>query len=266
MTIERVLVVPLNYSHRQAGQLDAFADVFRSGNVLEFDYMGRLRLGQSNEQITGEFVRNAIDWKPDWIWMQVQGSNIINALGLAAIKRELPKTVITHWMGDARTSVPGDLAEFCRWTDATLISSDDQSQRAMYHAAGAKRIHYVQIGLDYQEDVLGLPVWEPPFKVPDVVFIGGYYGDMFPGSVERLAAVRRLVQEKIDVGVVGAGWPSDIPVIGTCHVKQQHHVWKRAKVALSINHFNNLELYYSDRQLIAMASGTPVVCHYVPGL
>jgi spore maturation protein CgeB len=82
-----------------------------------------------------------------------------------------------------------------------------------------------------------------------------------------LEAARRLRDEGFDFGVVGRNWPSDVPVVGECaRQQQQHHVWKRAKVALSINHFNQVELCYSVRQLVAMASGTPVVCHHVPGL
>lgn len=263
--IERVMVAPLNYSHRQAGMIDAFREVFGDGNVAEYDYMGKLRSGESNERNSSEFIRQALAFKPDWIWLQVQGSNILYAPAVfSAIKQQLPKTITTHWMGDARLEIPGDLAEFCVYTDATLISNDGQHD--LYRRHGARRTHYVQIGLDFKEDVLGEPPWTPTFRVPDVVFCGGYYGSMFPGSDERIAAIRRLKAEGIDVGVVGSGWPSDIPIIGVCHVKQQHHVWKRAKVALSINHFNDIELYYSDRQLIAMASGTPVVCRYVPGL
>jgi len=49
-------------------------------------------------------------------------------------------------------------------------------------------------------------------------------------------------------------------------VKQQHHVYRRAKVVINVNHFNDIEQYYSDRQLITMASGTPLVCKYIPGL
>jgi len=35
---------------------------------------------------------------------------------------------------------------------------------------------------------------------------------------------------------------------------------------LNVNHFNDIQNYYSDRQLIAMASGKPLVCKYIPGL
>lgn len=266
--IERVMVAPLNYSHVQWGQISAFDKVFESGDagkVWAFDFMAMTRAGHVLDYINRDFTERAIHLKPDWIWLQVQGANVIQPWAIERIKQALPKCLITHWMGDCRLTIPPDLAAMCAITHATLLSN--VGQLGVYRRAGAPRAHYVQIGLDWEEDVLGLPEWTPPFNVPAVVFCGGFYGRTFDqGSNERISAIRALVRAGIDVGVVGTGWPSDIPVIGACHVKQQHHVYKRAKVALSINHFNDIERYYSDRQLIAMASGTPVVCRYVPGL
>jgi hypothetical protein len=263
--IRRILIAPLNYDHPQEGQLHAFCGIFGPDNVLEFDYMAQQRAGHSNDVITSKFVDVARKFKPDWIWMQVQGTDVLQPWGVVQIQKQLPTCAVTHWMGDARLVLPPDLQAMCRATHATFVSS--VGQLPLYRAAGARRTAYVQIGLDWAEDVLGLPEWTPPFRVPEVVFLGSHYGDMFGvGATERLETVRRLRDEGFDFGVVGRGWPLDIPVIGECTVKQQHHVWKRAKVAINVNHFNNIELYYSDRQIIAMASGTPVVCRHVPGL
>lgn len=272
--IERVFVVPLNYSHRQAGICHAFEEIFGYTNVhSSFDYMAMHRRGLSSNQINGALFDEVSRFKPDWIWLQLQTSNIITAGAIENIKQILPKTIVTHWMGDLRTEVPDHLAAVCKAADATLISN--RGQFGLYRSAGAQRVWYTQIGLDWDEDVLGLSWngektnrerWEPPFRVPDVVFCGGYYEHM-PGHALRLAAIRRLLEEQIDVGVVSESpWPWNIPVVGSCHVKQQHAVYRRAMVALSINNYNNIENYYSDRQLIAMASGTPVVCRWVPGL
>ena len=263
--VRRVLVAPLNYDHPQQGQLHAFRGIFGPYRVLEFDYLARHRALGDKDAVTAEFVEAAARFRPDWIWLQVQGTDVLQPWGVRRVREALPRCAVTHWTGDARLVLPPDLRAMCRATHATLVSS--VGQLPLYRRAGAPRAAYLQIGLDWEEDVLGLPDWTPPFRVPDVVFIGSHYGDMFPaGAAERLAAVRRLRDEGIDVGVVGRGWPADIPVVGECQVKQQHHVWKRAKVALNVNHFNDIKLYYSDRLLIAMASGTPVVCRHVPGL
>ena len=135
--IKRVLVVPLNYSHRQDGQCSAFDQIFGYQNVSSlFDYMQSSRRGISHERITQELVDWACDYKPDWIWCQLQETNIVQPWGFEAIKKALPKTLITHWMGDLRTEVSPYLAQICRVTDATLISN--KGQDALYRGLGWK--------------------------------------------------------------------------------------------------------------------------------
>ena len=53
---------------------------------------------------------------------------------------------------------------------------------------------------------------------------------------------------------------------GNMNFFKQNDIYNGAKIILSINHFNDVELYFSDRQLISMASGTLTLCHYIPGL
>ncbi|HEU4728998.1 MAG TPA: glycosyltransferase [Kofleriaceae bacterium] len=260
--IQRVLVAPLNYSHRQRGQVEAFQAVFGADNVREFDWMARHREGKN---ASAALAAAAAQFRPDWIWIQAQGADGLDPVRVRQIREAIPSCFITHWMGDCRAHVPEQLAYMCQATHATLISNT--GQHGMYHRAGARRVHYVQIGLDPEDVQPG--TWERPLQVPDVVFCGGYYGhvDQFwEGTQLRLRAIRAIVGHGINIGVVGRGWPDDIPRVGECHVKEQIHVYKRARVALSINHFNNIPLYYSDRQLIAMASGTPVVAKYIPDL
>lgn len=262
MTISRVLVLPLNYDHPQLGQEKAFRALFPSVEV--FDYLEEERRGASASQVNQRFIDVATAFDPDWIWMQVQDTNVITADAVKVVRDRLGKTVITHWTGDARPNLSPYLSSVCKATHLTLTSCAGHIDR--FKAAGADRVEYLQIGLDEDEDLAGNPPWDPPFRIPDVVFCGNHYGDVFPGTGLRVAAVDALRMQGIDIGVVGSGWPSGTPVIGTCHVKQQVHVYRKAKVALSINHYNDIERYYSDRQLIAMASGTATACVYIPGL
>lgn len=263
--IQRVVTATLNYDHPQRGMNQAFQGIFGPGNVVDFDYLGLERQGVSIERINSEFYAQCMSLRPDWIWLQVQDSPVLKAETMLSLRHQLPDVVITHWTGDARPTICDSLADMCKATNVTFASS--VGGLGAFRSAGAKRAEYLQIGLDWEEDVLGFPQWEPPFKVPRVVFIGSNYKQIFPGSTQREEAIRALQRAKIDVGVVGNGWDvKDWPCVGTCKVKQQHHVWRKALVGLSINNYNELESYYSDRQLISMASGTPIVCYAVPGL
>ncbi len=244
--------------------LHDFSKVFGAANIQHFDYLQEQRNGKSITEVNERFIMAARNWNPDWIFLQVQETNILHAGSIARLKKILPKCVISHWMGDCRHTVSPYLASICREAHLSLISSVGQT--GMFMEAGAKEVRYLQIGLDWEEDVLGVPPWTPPFRVPEVVFCGGYYGDLYPGTIERERGVMALKNAGIDIGIVGNGWPAGYPVEGVCGVKQQHHIWKRCKVALNINNFNDIQNYYSDRQIIAMASGKPLVCKYIPGL
>lgn len=266
--IKRVMLLPLNYDHQQWGMISAFTQVFGKHNVDVFDYLtAKKGLQDSDARVNAAFLERAEAFKPDWVWMQLQETQVITADTISGVKKLLPNCVITQWNGDYRPVLGAyqrDIAQVC---DISFVSS--RGQLVDYHRAGASDVSYCQIGLDWAEDVLGLPEWLPPFIVPDVVFIGNYYADgpWKRGTQERLDAVLALKTAfGPRFGVVGQGWPTGVPVVGTCTVKQQHHVYKRAKVAINVNHENHVESYYSDRLLIAMASGTPVVSRYVPGL
>lgn len=262
--IRRVLLSNINADHQQLGQLRAFENIFGAENIVEYDYLELQRQGRSKSEINKGFIEVAREFSPDWIWLQVQECDVLQAATIMTVRNALPGCIVTHWMGDCREQVSPYLAAICRATHISLISN--VGQIPMYLRAGGNDVRYLQIGLDWDEDVLGRPGWKPPFRVPEVVFCGNY-NKSFPGTQDRLAGIRTLRDAGIYIGVVSSsGWPADIPVVGSCHVKQQHHIWKRAKICLNINHFNDIELYYSDRQIISMASGTPLVCIYVPGL
>lgn len=269
----RVLVLPLNYDHPQLGMISAFQHAFGSRNVDVFDYLAVYRgLGEKPELrglVDDGFLARVRTFQPDWIFAQLQETDVISPAALAAARHAGgQRAYVTHWTGDYRPQLMPYTCEVSRACDLTMASS--RGQLVDFTKAGSPDVMYVQIGLDWDEDVLGLPPWTPPFAVPEVVFLGNHYagGPWVQGTAERLAVAQALQQAfGWRFGVVGHGWLGNgVNVVGTCTVKQQHHVWKRAKVAINVNHENHVANYYSDRLLIAMASGTPVVTWRVPGL
>lgn len=262
--IRKVLLSTINYDHPQAGMLQAFGGIFGAQNISDYDFLELKRRRQGDSQVNEGLLRVAKEFQPDWIWLQLQETGIIKPNTIMQLRSLLPKCVISTWNGDLRPSVGAYVGATVKACHLTLISNAGQIK--LFQDAGAERVRYCQVGLDFIEDVQGMPAWNPPFRVPDVVFCANYYGASFPGSGARLSGVRALKSAGIDIGVVGKGWPSGTPVMGRCQVKQQYSVYQKAKVVLSINNFNNVELFYSDRHLAALASGTPLVTRYIPGL
>lgn len=259
--IRRVMIVPLS---PQCGYPLAFRGIWGAENVSEFDYLGLDRQKVPHPEINRMFVAAARSFQPDWIFTQLQETNVIRPETIIEIRKALPKAVVTTWTGDIRAQVPPFLAPICPTVHVVFISS--RGHIPIYKAAGAPVVEHLQIGLDWNEDVLFKPDWTPTFRVPDVVFIGNHYGASFPqGTAEREAAVWALRMAGIDVGIVGSGWPTRFSPVGSCHIKHSPQVYKRAKVALSVNHFHDVEGYWSDRHIMAMASGTPLVSKYTAG-
>jgi hypothetical protein len=253
--INKVLLATINYDHPQSGMLKAFEGIFGKENVFDFDFLQLKRSGVTVHGINSMFINSVNRFNPDWIWLQVQNTKVISPAIIGSLRK--PGRVVTNWNGDLWESDKTYYNDVCNNCDISYSSGvrlDDIHLR------------YLQIGLDIEEDVLGLPDWEPDFNIPDVVFCGSYYGNKFSGTGEREETALALIKEHINFGIVGNNWPKNYPVIGKCEVKQQHHVWKRAKVCINVNNYNDVPKYYSDRQLIAMASGTPLVCKYIPQL
>ena len=263
--IKKVMTAVINYDHPQRGMAQAFEGVFGRANVMDFDHC---KLREQNHGNVGHvnslFLDRVREFRPDWIWLQLQMTETIMPDAILEARKIVPHCVISHWMGDCRASIAPYLASICKTTHLTLVSNTGQLQS--YRDVGASVAKYLQIGVDWEEDVMGAMPWPGGFRVPEVVLLGHHYGASYPGTRQREQAVADLIAAGVDVGVIGNGWPSWARSVGSCHVKQQYHVWTKAKVGLCVNNFNDVELHYSDRQLIAMASGTPIVCYKVPGL
>lgn len=254
----------LPHSDHSRGQLQGLRNVLGPWNVEVYDYIAKVRSGEG--AVDRGFVDMVAHGQPGLVWMHLQDTGVIRADAIERARAASPTTRFVHWIGDYTPQISPYVASISAACDHTLISS--RGQLAQYFAAGARDVTYCQVGIDWTRHVLFWPGWEPPFRVPDVVFAGNCYSDgPWPiGTAERLRAIRALRDAKVDVGVVGSGWPKDIPVVGTCTTDDQQHVYRRAKVVLNVNHANNVECYYSNRMLIAMASGTPTVTRHVPGL
>jgi spore maturation protein CgeB len=261
----KLLYLPLNVpGSEQYGTVRGFEEVLGKENVRIVDYLQAARDLRDHTKVHEVFYDMVRDFQPEWIHLQAQQTNVMTARSLIYARSLCEAPIVTHWMGDWRSSVSGVLRDICQEADITFVSNE--GQLSLYAQAGAKRSVYWQIASDYPEFCELGDLHDLPFRVPEVVFCGNYYPRRFPGSEERLEVVRAFVSSGLDFGVVGGGWPAGIPVIGETGLKEQKHIYMKCKVSVGVNNINNCDRYYSERQLSAMSVPVPHVCWGVPGL
>ncbi len=255
----KLLYLPLNVAGDfQDGTTQAFVQELGAENVVVFDYLTRMLPDSSLE-----LGRLVAQYAPDWVHMQLQETGKILPSSIESIRKGSPRVVWTHWMGDWREGISPKLAEICRITDATFISNEGQIP--MYEQTGAPLVRYWQNAVTESIDVSPPQFVRLAFRVPEVVLCANL-NMRFPGAQERVDVVKAFMASGLDFGLVGAGWPAEFRPIARTGPRMQRHIYEKARVVVGVNHVNDCERYYSERQLAAMASGKPHVCWGVPGL
>lgn len=241
----KCLFLPLNVpGSEQHGQSRGMHEVF--DEVVEFDY-----LNSSNPN--GELLRIAAQGF-DVAWMQLQDTRVITAETLREVKKNVK--FMTQWNGDIREIIPAYQLDIAPLFDVTYLGFDHLEQ---YRKIGANP-KLMMIAVDPTEVE---PTQSPVMPLFDVTFIGNHYEGQFPDSSTRLELIK-VLKAKFNTKVLGNGWPDGI-ADGNCPVKEQSNWYANSRVALSINHFNNIK-YYSERLLWCLGSGTPTVAMRTPDL
>lgn len=261
----KVLFLPLN-SHviRQSAVERAFVKL--GFNLWSFDY--HIATVKKGAEFTNRQFLKVVDFvKPDWIHMQIQFSTAITADTLIKIKQRCKNTIVTNWTGDIRPTPIPAFMDVAKHIDYAFISNTGQLEA--YRKAGCNNIDYWQVGYDqtkfrpfhedirkrlrtkYSQDIAFCATWWPRTR--------------FSGNGLREDVVNLLHQKYGSrFGIYGRGWKG----FGRSSVGyfEQNDVYNASKMVISISQLIDVDNYYSDRQLIAMASGSPVLANYANGL
>lgn len=258
---KKVLYLPLN---ARLGSQEATAVAFvKAGfDLCILDY---LRANRPNRY----FIRIAELFKPDWIHMQLQFTNVIRPETVKTIKEMLPNTIITNWTGDARKEAKQEFVDISEFTTMSLISSEGQLD--MYREAGCHNVEYWQIGVDARK-FRPLPKntkkkLKKRYRQRDIVFCANV-NPAFPGAQLRIDVAEALSAMFPNFTVYGSkAWKNYlVNYKGSIRHAEQNLVYNAALIVISINNFNDIPMYFSGRQLIAMATGRLVISKYIPGL
>lgn len=249
----RVLYLPLGH---QPGMIDAFQNV--GAKLDTFDFVGVWERTRAKGTVSAEFLSKVKVFQPHLIHMQLQFTGIMDASVIAEAKNIAPGVVITNWTGDVRAQAQPQFTGISSVIDHSLISSTGQLE--LYKAHGCHNVKYWQIGYDPKAShPLNLDVHKY-----DVSFLGNNYGHTFPDGSLRVGVADTLRSNFGQrFGLFGSGYAPAAPVV---EPSRSNEIYNQSVCTLSINHFNNVSHYFSDRLLACMASGRPTISWYVPGL
>jgi spore maturation protein CgeB len=268
---KRVIVFhATNTNINQYGLIDGFYN--NNLNVLAFSFIQYFnKFGFEKTQKA--FLDLVSFYNPDWIHMQLQFyDKVVSPNTIAKIKNDFSNIIITNWSADVRNVAMPYFVEISKYVDKSLIVSEGQLD--LYKNAGCKNIDYWQIAIDpncfYRKKEEERRDLRMKFK-HNISFCANvvlWYD--FPGTDVRLSVSQKLHDKYNDkFGLYGCGWEKTKFIgshRGNVNFYSQNDIYNGSNIAISINHYNDLSKYFSDRQLVSMATGTLVVCHYVPDM
>jgi hypothetical protein len=217
------------------------------------------------EQIFLDVCRNQ---KPEWIFFLCDCS-LISTDTIKLAKQILPNSLFTNWTGDVRQGLKPGVEEIGKVVDITYIVGTGQID--LYKSRGLKRVEFSQTGLDVSNHYPLSDERRAELKKlykHDIVFCANNAGG-YPGQALRMEVADKLCKTfGSNFGLYGGGWDGQYKnsVRGSISYNTQNDVYAASVVVISINNFNNVAMYFSCRQLNAMATGTLTLSCYIPGL
>lgn len=250
----KILYLPLG--DQPATEL-AFKNI--TSEVKVFDFWSDFNSHKNINITNNKFYEIAVEFKPDFIHMQLQFTGVILPETLINIRNKLNNVIITNWTGDIRKELQEYLIRISKVIDYSLMSNVGQIE--LYSSNGCKNPTYWQIGYD---DSRFYPLKYDLFEY-DLSFIANSYDQrMFPDVRLRQDTAISLKQKYGSrFGLYGNGWPRNmarpVPMI------QTNDIYNKSVAVLSISNFNDVSHYFSDRLLMCMASGRPTISWRFPG-
>lgn len=188
-------------------------------------------------------------FKPDLVFMQLQGANIIGEAALKALRDT--GAFLCQWTGDARQPLPKHYIDFGKKIDLSLFTNWDDVEVMMKNGVKAD---YLQVSADHNIYTPKGPVIK---GVPEIVFMGNHYNTTFELSDYRFRMVKFLKDTYGNrFGVYGAGYPKGFATGNLMHNQlKEAQLYRSCKIAINCSHYD-LKSYTSDRFFRILLSGT----------
>lgn len=246
----RLLYLPLLVSGGASEQYDLWQAFQKEYDVWMFDHL-------NHADPSNELIRIMAVFKPDIV--HIQASDKLDIEVLESLKKQYPDTKFTQWTGDSRPYPIPYVVRYGKIMDATFLATG-QGQKEQYEAVTGKPVFYWQHAVaDWQF----LPI---PDEVErhGIVMACNFYDDLPLSDARRELAIR-LSKEFEDFYVYGNGFTPNMRAGGRVEWRAAPALYNRSLITVGMSCMDKVEGYYSDRPLIAMASGTCHVTNYYPG-
>lgn len=256
----KALYLPLNVKENDQAPV---YEAWKKNNVdlRIFDFYFSFLKDQNSQRVNLEFLETIKAFQPDIVHMQLQMTNVIQPETLEKARSLLiKKCVFTNWSGDIRSEPSKELLKIAPAVDHTFISSTGQLE--MYLASGARNVGYWQIGYNPN---LFFPESRRPLHYEMSFAANAYAPGTFPDARLR-SDVASDLKEKLGkkFALYGSGYPARLGKIFPLPFEKINSVYNSSRTVLSINNFNDVSHYFSDRLLICLASGRPVISYRFP--
>lgn len=255
----KVLFLPLNYSDSiQDGMYDAFRDLGCNLDIFDYYWHFENTKRRNIRHVRNELVDVVKNIQPDLIHMQIQHTNVIDATTVNRMKVASPHSIISNYTIDCRSIVPGTYRGISQACDFNFISSTGQLD--MFRQTTGKDVKFLQVGYN-PKLYYPAPVKKESYDW-DVVFIANQnarekYPDL-PIREETARLLRNTFGKRF--GLFGSGWARDIKANYSANQRTlAEEIYHKSYCSVSVSCFNNISHYFSDRILMAMACGRPVV-------
>lgn len=246
---DRILYLPiLDPSHHDraiANKHGLRSALAARGEVKEFDYL-------ASPDTHGELFDLLIEYRPDVLFTQLQGTDRVTDDDLRTVKELYPTITICNYNGDywPEHLIAPDMLELLQHVDIQLVTNGSVLDTYAEHGINAA----------YWPHSFETPVRELP-DVPayDVLYLGNCYDDFRKELGEMLRAL------PYNVGIYGSGWPVHN---GDCtyDFTMGEALYKQAKLTICDNEFTHARGYLSNRPFQAMAAGCFVLHQRVADL
>ena len=227
----------------------SYREVMEQQSPLKGKSLSRLLAKDKTDRLLATLARHH---QSDLVFITTY--KLFDAHSLQLLKQTLPRARFVFWYGDMRPGLDPRVVEIGRACELFLATSSGHVLRA-YRAAGIPRAGFLPntCDPDLEHPYVDIPA---SFRVP-IAFIGKLLHGHDGQDPDRERIIQRLVAEK---GMKTYGCQGGPRVDGLDFL----HAAAGADLALSINAYNDVRLYHSDRLVIMLACGPMVLAKRVP--